>query len=140
MAVTAAQPRGSIFAESEHRSEFSRAWRRFSANRIAVVGLVMVIDALILMAVFAPLIAPYDPIEDIFRGMRGVAPSPGHPMGFDHLGRDLFSRVIYGSRVALIVGISATFISVFIGVIVGVAGRLLRRLGGQHALAHHRTR
>ncbi len=42
-------------------------------------------------------------------------------MGFDHLGRDLFSRVIYGSRVALIVGISATFISVFIGVIVGSA-------------------
>ncbi len=67
MAVTAAQPRGSIFAESEHRSEFSRAWRRFSANRIAVVGLVMV-AILILMAVFAPLIAPYDPIEDIFRG------------------------------------------------------------------------
>lgn len=40
-------------------------------------------------------------------------------MGFDHLGRDLFSRVIYGSRVALIVGIAATFISVFIGVIIG---------------------
>lgn len=120
MAVTTAQPRGSIFAESEHRSELHQAWRRFSANRIALVGLAM-ITVLILAAVFAPVIAPYDPIEDIFRGMRGVGPSLEHPMGFDHLGRDLFSRVVYGSRVALIVGITATVISVFIGLAVGSA-------------------
>lgn len=120
MAVTSAQPRGSIFAESEHRSEFSQAWRRFSANRIALVGL-SIVSLLLVVAIFAPVIAPYDPIEDIFRGMRGVGPSPGHPMGYDHLGRDLFSRVVYGSRVALVVGMSATFISVFIGVIVGSA-------------------
>lgn len=104
--------------ESEHRSELSQAWRRFRANRIAVVGLIVII-LLVLMAVFAPYIAPYDPITDIFRGMRGVGPSPGHPFGFDHLGRDLLSRVIYGSRVALLVGIIATFISVIIGVLVG---------------------
>lgn len=120
MAVTTAQPRGSIFAESEHRSELHQAWRRFSANRIALVGLAM-ITVLILAAVFAPVLAPYDPIEDIFRGMRGVGPSLEHPMGFDHLGRDLFSRVVYGSRVALIVGITATVISVFIGLAVGSA-------------------
>ena len=118
MAVTSAQPRGSLFAESEHRSELSRAWRRFSANRMALIGLVMVL-MLVVMAVFAPIIAPYDPIEDIFRGMRGVGPSPAHPMGFDHLGRDLFSRIVFGSRVALIVGMTSTFIAVTIGVLVG---------------------
>ena len=108
--------------KTEHRSEWRRAWRRFSANRVAVIGLIVVI-LLILMAVFAPLIAPYDPITDIFRGQRGVGPSPDHPMGFDHLGRDLFSRIIFGSRVALIVGIFSTLISVIIGVTVGsVAG------------------
>lgn len=108
--------------QTEHRSEWQRAWRRYSANRVAVVGLVVVI-LLILMAVFAPLIAPYDPITDIFRGQRGVGPSPAHPMGFDHLGRDLFSRVIFGSRVALIVGIFSTLISVIIGVTIGsIAG------------------
>lgn len=74
---------------------------------------------LILMAIFAPLIAPYDPIQDVFRGKRGVGPEPGHPFGYDHLGRDLFSRVIFGSRVALIVGIVATTIAVVIGVIIG---------------------
>ncbi|MEZ4610139.1 MAG: ABC transporter permease [Caldilineaceae bacterium] len=52
-----------------------------------------------------------------------MGPSPDHPMGFDHLGRDLFSRIIFGSRVALIVGIFSTLISVIIGVTVGsVAG------------------
>ncbi len=104
--------------ESEHRSELSQAWRRFRANRIAVVGLIVII-LLVLMAIFAPYIAPYDPITDIFRGMRGVGPMPGHPFGFDHLGRDLLSRVIYGSRVALLVGMIATLISVTIGVLVG---------------------
>jgi peptide/nickel transport system permease protein len=99
-----------------------RALRRFTANRMAVAGVVVVL-LLVLMAVFAPWIAPYDPINDIFRGMRGVGPSMEHPMGFDHLSRDLLSRVIYGTRVALLVGLLSTAISVVIGVLVGaVAG------------------
>jgi peptide/nickel transport system permease protein len=100
----------------------SRAWRRFFANRMAVAGLVFVL-LLCLMAVFADLLAPYHPTEDIFRGMRGVEPSVAHPFGFDHLGRDLLSRVIHGSRIALLVGIAASVISLVIGVIIGaVAG------------------
>lgn len=118
-ATSLEQPQATILAdETKHRSELSQSWRRFRANRMAVVGLI-VVALLILMAIFAPYIAPYDPITDIFRGMRGVGPSPGHPFGFDHLGRDLLSRVIYGSRVALLVGIIATIISVLIGVTVG---------------------
>ncbi|MCB0045797.1 MAG: ABC transporter permease [Caldilineaceae bacterium] len=105
-------------ARTRHRSEWSRAWRRFSANRIAIIGLI-VVALLVLIAVFAPLIAPYDPIKDIFRGMRGVGPSMAHPMGFDHLSRDLLSRVIFGTRVALLVGIFSTAISVTVGVIIG---------------------
>ncbi len=120
MAVIPASPNESslLAAETQHRSEWAQAWRRFAANRIAIFGLILVI-LLVLIAIFAPLIAPYDPITDIFRGMRGVGPSPDHPMGFDHLSRDLLSRVIFGTRVALLVGIIATAISVFIGVIVG---------------------
>jgi peptide/nickel transport system permease protein len=99
-----------------------RAWRRFTSNRMAVAG-VVVVALLALMAVFAPWIAPHDPINDIFRGMRGVGPSLEHPMGFDHLSRDLLSRVIYGTRVALLVGLLSTAISVVIGVLIGaVAG------------------
>ena len=96
----------------------ARAWRRFYANRMAVVGLVVVI-LLCLMAIFANVLAPYDPIEDIFRGQRGGTPSWEHPLGYDHIGRDLLSRVIFGSRIALIVGLVSTAIAVLIGVAVG---------------------
>ncbi|MFO8150844.1 MAG: ABC transporter permease, partial [Trueperaceae bacterium] len=99
-----------------------RALRRFFANRMAIVGLLLVL-ALVGLAVFAPQIAPHHPNDDIFRGMRGVGPSWEHPMGFDHLSRDLLSRVIYGTRIALLVGMISTLISVLIGVVVGaVAG------------------
>jgi len=100
----------------------NKALARFLANRMAVVGTIFV-TLLILVAVFAPWIAPHHPNDDLFRGMRGVGPSLEHPMGFDHLSRDLLSRVIYGSRIALIVGITSTLISVIIGVIIGaIAG------------------
>jgi len=99
-----------------------KALRRFLANRMAVAGVLLVI-LLVLVATFAPQIAPYHPNDDIFRGMRGVGPSWEHPMGFDHLSRDLLSRVIYGTRVALLVGIASSLISIVIGVVVGaVAG------------------
>ena len=78
---------------------------------------------LVILAIFAPLFSPYDPINDVFRGMRGVGPTAAHPFGYDHLGRDLLSRVIFGTRVALLVGLIATGISVTIGVVMGaVAG------------------
>ncbi|GIV79484.1 MAG: peptide ABC transporter permease [Litorilinea sp.] len=107
--------------DAQHRSEWLQAWRRFSANRIAILGLVLV-GILCLIALFADQLAPYDPLESM-RGMRGVSPSWEHPFGFDHLGRDLFSRVIYGARVALLVGLASTVLSVTIGVLIGaVAG------------------
>ena len=113
-----------ISATADSRSEWSQAWRRFRANRIAVGGLVVIV-LLVLMAIFAPLLSPYDPIDEIFRGMRGGSPTLAHPFGYDHLGRDLLSRVIFGTRVALIVGLLATGIAVTLGVVIGaVAGYL----------------
>jgi len=105
--------------EYQHRSELLRGWRRFKSNRAAVAGAVFII-LIVLMAIFAEQIAPYDPIE-IVSGMRGVAPSRDHPLGWDHVGRDLLSRVIFGSRVALIVGLVASVVAVTIGVAVGAA-------------------
>ena len=113
-----------LTATADRRSEWSQAWRRFRANRIAVGGLVVIL-LLALMAIFAPFISPYDPIDEIFRGMRGGSPTLAHPFGYDHLGRDLLSRVIFGSRVALLVGLLATGIAVTLGVVIGaVAGYL----------------
>lgn len=110
--------------ESKHRSEIQNAWRRFSTNRVALVGLAM-LALIILIAILAPVIAPYDPINDMDTARRGCPPSPAHWFGCDHLGRDLLSRVIYGARIALIAGIGATLISVTIGVIVGALAGFL---------------
>jgi len=104
-----------------HRSEWTQAWRRFRANRLAVLGLVVVL-LLIFTALFADFLVPYDPIYQ-FRGMRGAAPSAEHWLGSDYNGRDLLSRIIAGTQIALMVGLGATFLQVIIGVFVGaVAG------------------
>src|SRR5512138_1514467 len=99
-------------------------WKIFSKNRIAVFGVGMLLTV-ILVAAFAPLIAPYDPkssagvsIGDIYN-----PPSAQHWLGTDDAGKDVFSTFIYGARVSLLVGFFASFISVFIGGTIGlVAG------------------
>lgn len=107
--------------EPKRRSEFSQAWVRFRTNQAAVAGLIFIV-AVCLMAIFADVLIPYDPTFS-FPGMRGGSPTWDHPLGYDHIGRDLLSRVIYGSRVALLVGLVATVVSVTIGVLVGaIAG------------------
>ena len=111
-------PNDQLISETARRSEWSQAWRRFRANRIAVGGLVVIL-LLTMLAIFAPVFSPYDPINDVFRGMRGVGPTADHPFGYDHLGRDLLSRVIFGTRVALLVGLVATGIAVTMGVVIG---------------------
>ena len=121
-ASTTTAPNAQLISETARRSEWSQAWRRFRANRIAVGGLVVIL-LLTMLAIFAPVFSPYDPINDVFRGMRGVSPTTDHPFGYDHLGRDLLSRVIFGTRVALLVGLMATGIAVTMGVVIGaVAG------------------
>ena len=102
---------------TKRRSELLNSWRRFRANRAAVAGGIVIL-VLCLVAIAASWLAPYDPTFP-YKGMRGVAPSLAHPMGFDHIGRDLFSRMLLGSRVALTVGLVATAVSVAIGVVVG---------------------
>ncbi len=69
-----------VLIDSAHRSEWLRSWRRFRANRLAVVGLIFII-LICLMAIFAPAIAPHDPTEIIAK--RGAEATPEHPIGFD---------------------------------------------------------
>ena len=96
-------------------------WRRFRQNKLAMIGLVFIV-VLILVAVFAPLIAPYGPAERTPGAFR-EPPSTAHWFGTDTIGLDVFSRVIYGARISLRVGIIATFMTVVIGLVLGaVAG------------------
>ena len=97
-----------------------RIWLALKANRLAMVGLWIVI-ILALLALFAPLIAPYDPLEGIggLRGARLVPPSWAHWMGTDDLSRDILSRVLYGSRLTLLVVLLVAVIATPIGLAVG---------------------
>jgi peptide/nickel transport system permease protein len=94
------------------------AWLRFIArDKKALAGLI-VLTVLTAAAVLAPLIAPYDPNEMAFN-MIG-APSFPHPLGTDDLGRDLLSRLIYGARISLFVGVSTVLLALVVGVALGV--------------------
>ena len=89
-------------------------WR----NPIGIVGAVVVLLTIV-VAIAAPLIAPYDP--DAQGATRLLPPSSEHLMGTDELGRDTFSRIVFGARVSLQVGIISVFIALLIGAILGVA-------------------
>jgi peptide/nickel transport system permease protein len=116
------------------RSEWLTFLRRLAARRTALFGLVVVL-AVLLTAVAAPLISPFDPVEQDLGDLRLKAPgfrdSAGrlHPLGTDHLGRDLLARVVYGARPALLVGFAAVVISGAIGMAAGlIAGYFGGRL------------
>ena len=97
------------------------AWRRLRRNRLAMFGLV-VLAVMVAVAVFAPWIAPYSySAQDLQLG--AAPPSLAHWLGTDTLGRDLLTRVMYGSRISLAVGFLATFVALTIGVLWGtIAG------------------
>ncbi|MCY3991393.1 MAG: ABC transporter permease [Caldilineaceae bacterium] len=103
------------------RSLWKDAVGRLLGNRLSVIGLVITI-LLLIAALFGPYIAPYTYTEQDLLNVAKM-PSPAHWLGTDEIGRDLFSRVLWGARTATLVAIFTTFISVIIGVIIGaIAG------------------
>lgn len=105
------------FGQQRSAGTGSRIWRRLRSERKALIGLIFVV-ILTLVAIFAPAIAPYDPDADDFE-MFGP-PSLEHPMGIDSYGRDLFSRLIVGTRVSFTVGIAAALLAMVVGVLLGL--------------------
>ena len=99
------------------QSNLSRIIRRFCRHKLAVASL-FVLVILILMAVFAPLIAPYSPTE-VTRAFN-QPPSREHIFGTDKVSRDMFSRILYAMRASLLVGFLATLMSTLIGVVLGL--------------------
>ncbi len=97
------------------------AWFRLKRNRLAAFGLAVVI-VLALTAIFGPYLTPYDYLSQDLDA-RNLAPSLAHLFGTDDLGRDVFSRVVYGTRTAFLVAVIVTFVAVLIGLTLGaVAG------------------
>lgn len=99
-------------------SFLSDTWRRLKRNRMAMVGL-FVIVLLFLIAIFANWLAPYDPIKQNLRESH-VPPSSQHLLGTDIHGRDILSRLIYGTRISLLVGFLPQFLSLGLAILLGL--------------------
>ncbi len=99
--------------------------KKFVKNRIALFGAVAIL-IIVISAIFAPLLAPYNPYEQFFEGLTldgaPKPPSSQYWLGTDLLGRDLFSRLMYGARTSLIIGVAANGVAVLIGTILGIIG------------------
>ncbi|HHT97369.1 MAG TPA: ABC transporter permease, partial [Clostridiales bacterium] len=91
--------------------------KRFKKHKLAVIS-VYVLFVLILIAIFAPIISPYNPNEII--GEFGSSPNLKHLLGTDRIGRDVLSRVIYGARISFLVGFSSIVIGLAIGIVLGL--------------------
>lgn len=105
--------------EIESRSWWGLVWWRFRHSQIGVFGLVIIL-LLVFGGIAAPLLSPYDPDKvELGDEFRLQAPSQAHLFGTDNLGRDVWTRTLYGTRVSLLVALSATAISISIGVLVG---------------------
>jgi len=110
-----------LIVRDKKQSQLQEIWRRFRRNKTALVGLAIVIF-LFLVAFFAPLLAPMDPNKAFFKDKLQL-PSSTYLLGTDNMGRDILSRIIFGSRISLYIG----FIAVGIG---GIGGTILGVFAG----------
>ena len=125
MAEAQVQQDAAAIREVKTRSRREDFLRAFFSNRLAIFGTV-VMAVFVLMAVFAPLVAPYDPLDQNLP-QKFAGPSLAHPFGQDELGRDILSRVIYGARISLTAGLAAVALATVVGTIVGLVAGYLGR-------------
>lgn len=113
----AEEPEPAKKGKEKSRSQLADIWRRFRKNKLSMVGLV-VVGILIVLALLQPFISPYDPYD---QNLLNTLASPGgdHIMGTDALGRDLYSGLLYGLKLALLVGVSVMLGCMLVGVTLG---------------------
>jgi len=99
---------------------FKESWQLFARNRLALVGLALV-GLLVLIALLAPWLAPFDPTQGDLQTTRLLAPSAAHWMGTDEQGRDILSRLIWGSRITLFIVVLVAVMAAPLGLLVGAA-------------------
>jgi ABC-type dipeptide/oligopeptide/nickel transport system permease subunit len=116
-ARTAPVPALAAERETPKRKARQGLWARYRRNHAAVVGLV-VLGIFFVLVLAAPLVTPYDPERNrLVDALR--EPSPAHPLGTDHLGRDILARILYGGRFSLLIGFAAVALGLLIGVPLG---------------------
>ncbi len=105
--------------EYRKKNRFAETWKRLGRNKVALIGL-CIVSFVVLMALLAPVIAPYNPYEQNINIRLQKIGVPGHILGTDEYGRDIFSRIIYGARLSLLVGFSAVAFGMVFGIILGI--------------------
>lgn len=108
-------------SEALHRPPISYwrdAWHRFSQNRLALTGMAIVIAMVLVALVIGPLVSPYTYRQQLLENTFAL-PSAQHWLGTDFLGRDIFTRLCYGTRISLYIGVMAALLDLFIGAIYG---------------------
>ncbi|WP_273794466.1 ABC transporter permease [Brucella intermedia] len=113
-----AQANDAYVEETESASFLRDTVRIFRRNRMAMTGLIIIV-VLVLTAVFATYISPHDPYR-VDMNEQFLSPSLTHWLGTDNFGRDVLTRILYGARISLVVGIVPSFISLIIGAIMGI--------------------
>jgi peptide/nickel transport system permease protein len=114
--------------DTPQRSLWSDVWFQFRHHRGAMAG-VVIFGLIVFLVVFGPYLWTTDP-QFIDVRARNVLPSFAHPMGTDNIGRDIFTQVLQGGRVSLLVGVTAMLLSLLVGTLVGVLAGYFRRLDG----------
>ena len=104
----------------KRNGQFKEAWRRLRKSVTAMIGLVVLV-IFILLAVFADVIADYDNVVIKMGRDRLARPSAEHLLGTDHLGRDIFARIVHGARISMTIGLFVTFFAVIIGGFLGAS-------------------
>ncbi|MEC2343325.1 ABC transporter permease [Paenibacillus barengoltzii] len=117
-ATTASTNTSTAVPDEKVSGPWRDAWKAFRKNKIAMAGLIMIVF-FILIAILAPVIAPYEFDKQVLRD-RLKPPSSSHWFGTDDLGRDLFTRVLYGARISLWVGTFSVVGSIILGTILGI--------------------
>jgi ABC-type dipeptide/oligopeptide/nickel transport system permease subunit len=118
--MISAQQQEAASENGKPTSTLSLAWRRIRRDPGALLA-VFIILTLVVAAVFAPLLAPYDPtVPDRAVMFRATPPSPEHLLGTDRAGRDVLSRLIYGARISLLVGFGSQLLSLVLGIVFGL--------------------
>jgi peptide/nickel transport system permease protein len=115
--VSASQPADDDFQKPGMFTQFVKVWKK---QPIGVFGAFLVL-IMVVMAVFADIIAPYDPTAIFYEIESPAPPQWGFILGTDPFGRDIFSRIVYGAQTALFVGFTCAFVGAFTGLILGVA-------------------
>ena len=132
-------PQFSLYEEEFHPSPWQRTWAAFRTSHVAIVGLI-VLGIFVLFSLFAPLLAPYSPTAQNIDGLL-IPPSwqpngsISHIFGTDALGRDVFSRIIYGCRITLGSSFLLVLLAMLIGVSIGTLAGMLR--GVRSSIINH---